>query len=164
MNEAHGDPAQPAGREPVDLGGVGVHFKIPGAQTGGAFAVVEHPVDAGVIVEPHVHQHEDELSYVLHGTVWARVGDHEVEAAAGTYLWKPRGVLHTFWNPGPEPAHIIEVISPAGFEVFFAELGDLLTREPTDEEVGALCDRYGLTFDHGWLPEIQARFGPLRVV
>jgi quercetin dioxygenase-like cupin family protein len=150
----------------VDLGGVGVHFKVRGAQTGGAFAVVEHPVSPGVIVEPHVHQHEDELSFVLEGTVWARVGDHEVQAKAGSYIWKPRGVLHSFWNPGPEPARILETISPAGFEDFFEELAALLQHSPppSDAEVHELSERYGLSFDRRWLPELEARFGPMRVV
>lgn len=149
----------------VDLGGVGVHFKVRGEQTGGAYAVVEHPVSPATIVEPHVHQHEDELSFILEGTVWARVGDQEMELTAGSYLWKPRNVLHTFWNPGPEPARILEIISPAGFENFFEQLADLLQQPtPSDDEVYALCDRYGLTFDRSWLPEIEERFGPMRVV
>lgn len=148
----------------VDLGGTSVHLKVPGERTGGAFALLEQPVDAGVIVEPHIHQHEDELAYVLEGTVWMRVGDHEVEATAGSYVWKPRGTLHTFWNPGTEPARILEIISPAGFEGFFAELADLIAGAPTDEQVGALCERYGVIFDHSWLPDLQDRFGPLRLV
>jgi quercetin dioxygenase-like cupin family protein len=156
----------PAGGGPlVDLGGVGVHFKVLGQQTGGQFAVVEHPVESGVIVEPHRHEFEDELSFILEGTVWARVGDNEVEATAGSYVWKPRHVLHTFWNAGPEPARILEVISPAGFENFFDELAVLLQGEQqTEDGLAGLCDRYGLEFDHAWLPDIQARFGPLRLV
>jgi mannose-6-phosphate isomerase-like protein (cupin superfamily) len=148
----------------VDLGGVGVQFKIPGELTGGSFAVVEHPVEPGVIVEPHVHLHEDELSFVVEGVIWGRVGDEEVEVAAGGYLWKPRGVLHTFWNPGPEPARLVELISPAGFERFFAELADLLRSDLEQNEVDELCRRYGLTFDHTWLADIETRFGPLRLV
>lgn len=149
----------------VDIGGVGVHFKVRGEATGGQFAVVEHPVEPGVIVEPHMHHHEDELSYVVEGTVWVRVGDKEMQAHAGSYVWKPRHVLHTFWNAGPEPARILEIISPAGFEHFFEELAKLLQiQPPPDDDIAALTDRYGLIFDQSWLPDIQARFGPLKVV
>lgn len=156
----------PGGGPLVDLGGLGVQFTVPGARTGGAFAVVEHPVAPGVIVEPHVHANEDELSYVLAGTVWARVGEVEVEAETGSYVWKPRHVLHTFWNPGPEPARILEIISPAGFEVFFDELATLLQQSPppSEEQVYQLCDRYGLSFDRSWLPGLEERFGPMRMV
>ncbi|HLL80438.1 MAG TPA: cupin domain-containing protein, partial [Ktedonobacteraceae bacterium] len=88
----------------VWLGGMGVVFKISGADTGGAFAVVEHPIEPGRLVLPHVHLHEDEYSYVLEGTIGARVGDRELIAGQGSYVVKPRGLMHTFWNPGPGPA------------------------------------------------------------
>src|SRR5262249_27873876 len=52
----------------VWLGGMGAVFKVSGADTGGAFAVVEHPIEPGRLVLPHVHRHEDEYSYVLEGT------------------------------------------------------------------------------------------------
>jgi hypothetical protein len=41
-----------------------VVFKVSGADTGGAFAVVEHPIEPGRLVLPHVHLHEDEYSYL----------------------------------------------------------------------------------------------------
>lgn len=156
----------PDGGELVDLGGLGVHFKVRGEETGGAFAVVEHPISPGIIVEPHIHRREDELSDVLEGTVWARVGEQEIEACAGSYVWKPRGVLHTFWNPGPEPARILETISPAGFENFFEELAVLLQQDPppSDAAVYGLCDRYGLIFDRSWMPDLESRFGAMRMV
>ena len=157
---------QPGEGKLVELGGVGVHFKVRGEHTGGAFAVVEHPVAPATIVEPHLHEHEDELSYVLEGVLWARVGDQESELSAGSYLWKPRGVLHSFWNPGPDPVRILETISPAGFENFFEELADLISQPtpPEDERVYELCGRYGLTFDRSWLPELESRFGPMQMV
>ncbi len=162
MSVFHVPPGQ---GESVELGGVGVQFKVPGVSTGGSFAIVEHPVEPGVIVEPHTHAHEDELSYVLEGTIWARVGDEEIEAEAGSYLWKPRGVQHTFWNTGPKPARIIELISPAGLEIFFEELGGILDdAEPDMERISELADGFGLTFDHGLIPEIEARFGSLRMI
>jgi quercetin dioxygenase-like cupin family protein len=67
----------------VWLGGMGVVFKVSGAETRGAFAVVEHPIDPGRLVLPHVHVHEDEYSYVMEGTVGARVGDHEASRGRG---------------------------------------------------------------------------------
>jgi hypothetical protein len=46
----------------VWLGGMGVVFKVSGSDTGAAFAVVEHPIEPGRLVLPHVHLHEDEYS------------------------------------------------------------------------------------------------------
>jgi quercetin dioxygenase-like cupin family protein len=149
-----------------DLGGLGVHFKVRGAQTGGSFAVVEHPIEPRVLVDPHIHRHEDELSYVLEGTIWARVGDREVEAGVGSYVWKPRGVLHSFWNAGPQPARVLEVISPAGFERLFEEVAELMqgSSSASDREVYELCEQYGLEFDRSWLADVESRFGPMRIV
>ena len=65
---------------------------------------------------PHAHPHENEHSYVLEGTIGARVGDHEIAAGPGSYLIKPRELMHTFRNAGSGPAPIMEVIVPAGFE------------------------------------------------
>ena len=99
----------------VSLGGMGVVFKVSGADTGGAFAIVEHPIEPGRLVLPHVHLHEDEYSYVLEGTIGARVGDHEVVAGPGSYVIKPRGLMHTFWNAGPGPARTLGSDRPGRF-------------------------------------------------
>jgi quercetin dioxygenase-like cupin family protein len=56
--------------ETRDLGGgVGVIIKVTGQSTGGAFAIVEHPVEPGGLVEPHTHSREDECTYVLEGEI-----------------------------------------------------------------------------------------------
>jgi mannose-6-phosphate isomerase-like protein (cupin superfamily) len=67
-------------------------------------------------VPPHLHTREDEYSIVTEGQIGFRSGDREVVLGPGGYITKPRGELHTMWNAGPEPARMIEVISPAGFE------------------------------------------------
>lgn len=145
------------------LGGLGVDFKISGERTGGRFAVVEHPIEAGRLVPPHVHELEDECSLVVEGRIGARIGDRIVEAGPGDYVWKPRGVPHTFWNAGPEPARLVEIIVPGAFEQFFAELGDLAAAGLPPEEFVArrseLGSRYSQDFVDGWAEELKARYG-----
>lgn len=94
----------PGEGESVDLGGLGVHFKIRGRDTAGSIAIVEHPIEPRRLVPPHTHTKEDELSYILEGTVGVRIGDEIAEAVAGSYVFKPRAVPHTFWNPTDRPA------------------------------------------------------------
>ncbi len=54
----------------VQMGGLGVVFKLPGSHTGGAFSIVEHPMVPGTLGAPlHTHSNEDELSYILEGEV-----------------------------------------------------------------------------------------------
>jgi mannose-6-phosphate isomerase-like protein (cupin superfamily) len=121
---------------------------------------VEHPFPVGAHVPPHLHTREDEYSIVTEGQIGFRSGDREVVLGPGGYITKPRGELHTMWNAGPEPARMIEVISPAGFEHFFREMADLTAaRPPQLPEVMALADRYGLQFGQpDWLPDLIARY------
>ncbi len=153
---------EPGAGELISLGGLGVQFKIGGKQTGGLLAIVEHPIEPGRLVPPHVHHDEDEYSYVLEGHIGARIGDQIIEAGPGSYIIKPRNIPHTFWNVGPEPARLIEMITPAGFENFFHELGNLAgTAAPHDfpmrrAELGA---RYNQDFVDGWAEELKERYG-----
>ena len=146
--------------EVADFGGLGVEWKIDGAASGGRFSVVHHPIAPRALAAPlHYHHNEDEYSYVIEGTLGALLGDDVVTAKAGTWVHKPRHQWHTFWNAGDTPCHIIEVISPAGFENFFREIaaswGDMekfveINRkydlEMDFDSVPGLCERFGLTF------------------
>lgn len=145
----------------VDLGGLGVVFKVAGDQTRGTVSIVEHPMEPGRLVPPHVHQAEDEVSYVLEGRFGVRIGDIEAEAGPGSYVIKPRGVPHTFWNLGPERAKLIEVIVPGRFERFFQQLGELVAEMPEEFELrrAELGAGYKLAFVPEWVPELKQRFG-----
>ena len=55
------------------------------------------------------------------------MGDEVYTAAEGSDVLKPRGVVHTFWNRGPEPARIVEIFSPAGYERYFVELAERIS-------------------------------------
>jgi quercetin dioxygenase-like cupin family protein len=143
----------------VSLGGLDAVFVVTGKETGGALAVVEHPIEPGVLVPPHVHEREDELTYVIEGEIGARVGSHEHRLQAGAYLWKPRGVPHAFWNASGAPARILDVIVPAGFERFFGELAELLARGATTEEIDEAGRRYGHTIVPEWIPHLERAHG-----
>ncbi len=138
----------------VWLGGMGVVYKVSKANTGGAFAIVEHPIDPGRLVLPHVHRHEDEYSYVLEGTIGARVGDQEIVAGPGSYVIKAHGLMHTFWNVGPGPARLLEVIAPAGFEAYFIELAE--AADPGRRQ--DLAAKYGVTYSWDWVADLTSRY------
>ena len=147
------------GRITVD-GPVGVVEKVHGRRTNGVISIVEHPIAPGALVLPHVHADFDEWSYVLEGRVGARVGDQEFTAEPGSYILKPRRIMHAFWNAGPTPARIIEIITPAGFEDFFADVGEMLRTVGFDpERIAALRARHGTAADVSWIPELEARYG-----
>jgi mannose-6-phosphate isomerase-like protein (cupin superfamily) len=142
------------------LGSIGVRFMINGSESGGGFSLVEHPMSAHALAAPlHRHTREDEYSFVIEGRVGALLGDEVVFGSPGDLIFKPRNQWHTFWNAGDEPARLLEIISPAGFEQFFAELVDLggVTRADP-ETLGALSKRYGLEMDPGSIPDLLQRF------
>jgi mannose-6-phosphate isomerase-like protein (cupin superfamily) len=145
----------------VHLGGIGVHYKVPGEATGGAFSIVEHPVNPGVLVPPHVHTREDEFSFVIEGEIGVRIGERVFSAGPGEYVVKPRGVPHTFWNSGPARARLLEIIAPPQFDRFFREMAALLAQggQPDFESLSTLADRYGVSFLMEWVPELSATYG-----
>jgi quercetin dioxygenase-like cupin family protein len=146
----------PKDGEAVDFGGLGVRFMA----TGEGFSLVEHPIAPRTLAAPmHVHEHEDEFSYVLEGEVGVQVGDEVRYARAGDFVSKPRGIWHAFWNRADEPARLLEIISPAGFERYFAELAPLLRPEPDFEALAALQARYGLSMDMASVATICEREG-----
>jgi mannose-6-phosphate isomerase-like protein (cupin superfamily) len=143
------------------LGSIGVRFMLDGEKSGGGFSLVEHPMSPRALAAPlHRHAREDEYSYVLEGRMGALLGDDVLEAGPGDLVLKPRYEWHTFWNAGDEPCRILEIIAPAGFERFFAELVDLGGVAHANPEVlGELCQRYALEMDPSSVPEIIERFG-----
>ena len=143
------------------LGSIGVRFMIDGEEAGGGFSLVEHPMPPRALAAPlHRHNREDEYSYVLEGKVGALLGEEVLIGGPGDLIFKPRGQWHTFWNAGDEPARLLEIISPAGFERFFEELVDLGGVAQADPEtMGALCARYELEMDPDSVPELLERFG-----
>ena len=142
------------------LGSIGVRFMIDDAESGGGFSLVEHPMSARALGAPlHRHSREDEYSYVLTGRVGALLGDDVVIGSPGDLIFKPRNQWHTFWNAGDEPARILEIISPAGFERYFAELVAMGGSTVADRQaLMALAVRYGLEVDPTSIPKLIERF------
>jgi mannose-6-phosphate isomerase-like protein (cupin superfamily) len=148
----------------VYIGGLEAVFKVFGGNTGGAFSVVEHPVEPRVLAAPpHTHANEDEYSFVVEGEIGVWIDGEEFVAGPGTYVLKPRGVPHAFWNPGPGKARFVEIISPPGFERYFDELAELVYKGADDPDfeasIASLGAKYGLTFHMELVPELLERHG-----
>ena len=146
------------------IGSIDVRFMIGGDEAGGGFALIEHPMAPRKLAAPlHRHSREDEYSFVLTGRVGALLGEELVYGEPGDLICKPRGQWHTFWNAGDEPARILEIISPAGFEHFFAEL----TAAPADAgppdpaALAVAAARYGVELDFGSVPDLVREHGLL---
>lgn len=146
----------------VQIGGFGTRFLASGEATAGKYALIEHTLGPRLLgAPPHRHAREEELSYVLEGTltVW-REGD-VTEAGPGDVVRKPKGEWHTFWNSGSEPVRFLEIISPPAFAEYFRELAALIPPQgpPDVGQLTALAGRYGLEFDFGALGPLMDRYG-----
>ena len=152
----------PSERQTLLEGPLGAVLLLAGAATRGQLSVVEHPLAPRALGSPmHTHRKEDEYSIVLEGTVGVQIGERVFEAGPGAVVVKPRGVPHAFWNPTDRPARLLEIIAPAGFENYFAELGEILrTAGPPDEHrLHAVADKYGLDLDPTSIPRLAAEHG-----
>ena len=94
---------------------------------------------------PHIHQDADEAVYVLDGTLEMGIGDRTLTGSAGSVMFVPRGTPHSLANPGPTPARMLVILSPAGFEGFWRETAALraqLGGPPSADLVAALQRKY----------------------
>jgi mannose-6-phosphate isomerase-like protein (cupin superfamily) len=92
-------------------------FKADGAETGSRYSVSEWWVEPDHLgVEPHTHEANEELFYVLAGTMTFIVGQEEFDAPAGSFLRVPAGVSHGFRNATDAPAGVLNIFIPGGFE------------------------------------------------
>jgi quercetin dioxygenase-like cupin family protein len=150
----------PADGKYGQLPGMGVRFMVGAEEAGGGFSLVEHPMPPRTLGAPlHRHTHEDEYSYVLEGRVGAQLGDEVVFAEPGDLIFKPRGEWHSFWNAGDEPARILEIISPGGFEGYFEELAALPAGPPDPERIAEIAARYDLELDVESIPRLAQTYG-----
>ncbi len=135
---------------------------VDGDRSGGGFSLVEHPMPPRALAAPlHRHSREDEYSVVLEGRVGALLADDVVYGGPGDLIFKPRGEWHTFWNAGEEPARLLEIISPAGFERYFEELTALppdLDRDERVKTIAAIAERYGLEMDFASVPDLLGQY------
>jgi quercetin dioxygenase-like cupin family protein len=129
--------------------------------TGGAAAFVVHDLAPRALGSPvHTHTREDEWSYVLSGEVGVQIGDETFTARPGDLVLKPRNVPHAFWNPGEQPARLLEVITPGGFEDYFVELGAVFAGGGSDRaRMAAVAERFGLQLDPGSIPRLASAHG-----
>jgi quercetin dioxygenase-like cupin family protein len=116
------------------LGGL-LRIRADGAATNGALAVVEEHARLGYRTPPHVHTREDETLYIIDGELSYRRGDEEGRAGPGEVVFLPRQVAHHFEVVSGH-AHFLNMVTPAGFEDFFAQVSGpaLADRIPTESD------------------------------
>jgi quercetin dioxygenase-like cupin family protein len=133
---------------------VGDHgtFKIGPKETGGRYTVALNYISPGAGPPPHLHGREDEMFYLLSGRLMFMDNQHTFIAGAGSAVYLPRGIPHSFKNVGDEPATFILTCLPSGFEAFVAECGQKVDKIPSglnvdEAAIGKLmanCHKHGI--------------------
>lgn len=96
---------------------------LSGAQTGGAFTLLEAVVMPDAGPPPHVHHGEEETFVLLDGRMTFTVDGRTHDADPGSVLMVPRDVPHSYRNVGDGPAKMLFLYSPPGMDGMFPELG-----------------------------------------
>lgn len=132
-----------------------VTFSIPGGetmrillnseQTAGQLALLVGEIPPGSGTSLHRHQHEDELIYVLEGTLDLQLGQEMATAVAGTAVFLPRGIPHASHNHSERMVKALAFITPGGFENYFTESFTLFAQGAMDKATMlTLAQKYGL--------------------
>ena len=127
-------------------------IKSTAESTGGAVAVIEHLAARGAGSPLHVHSREDEWFYVIEGELTFWVGGETSVAPAGSFVFGPNGIPHTFMVSS-EQARFLLVTEPAGFEGFMQagsepaerlEIPPAPTEPPDIGAMSSLAAEYGI--------------------
>ncbi|BBF99020.1 MULTISPECIES: cupin domain-containing protein [Pseudonocardia] len=112
-----------------DMGRIAAVFKADTA----SYSISEwwlEPHTAG----PGAHSHpEDDVFYVLDGTMSVLVGDRWVDAPRGAFVAVPGGVRHDFENRGDVRAGMLNLSAPGGFEQHMPGIVEWFTEHPAGD-------------------------------
>ena len=124
------------------------HVHLTGKETAGTLSVVEATGPAGPAAPLHVHRREDETFYVLEGELTLLIGERVHRAGAGSLVYAPRDVAHTFTVDSPTARWLV-VSTPSDFEEFVACLGSSADAAeapaaPDPERLAAVAASFGI--------------------
>lgn len=112
------------------MGRIGAVFKADGPETGDRCCISEwwlEPHTRG----PGAHAHpEDDMFYVIEGTMSILVGDRWVDAERGSFVLIPGGTTHDFENRGDARAGVLNIWIPGGFERMMPAVADWFAANP----------------------------------
>lgn len=136
-------------------GGMEIRTLIRSAQTGMQFSCVEFavaPMQMGPA--PHYHKALDELMYVLEGTVTVMVDGQVTDVPAGSWHFRPRGIIHTFFNRTMQPARAIDMYFQQNFEDYLEEYFHVILPEMRERKLTPADPVFGKR-----LHELHEKFG-----
>lgn len=130
MSARNGVFLPPGGGRPYSMGRIAALFKADGDETGGRYSISEWWLEPNT-QGPGAHAHpEDDIFYVLDGTMSFLLGEHWADAAKGTFVLVPGGVTHDFENRSPGRAGVLNFSVPGDFEKSMPEIAKWFAEHP----------------------------------
>ena len=134
-------------------------LKVVSRESAGTMSAYEFVIPPQTAGPPlHLHRSWDEAFYVLEGEMTFLIDGLTSAAPAGSFIFIPRGIPHTFWNEGAVPAKQLTVFTPAGIEAYFEEVTRVIEAggEDTLEAVIALMETHDMVVPPGTRPAYGA--------
>ena len=131
----------------VEWMGVQYRTTLASADTNGAIAIFESISPLGSGPPRHIHQAEDEVFFLLSGTCEFWTEGTTFTRSASEAVFVPRGASHTFRVIGTTDCHHLTILTPGGFEGFFAEMAKAKFQIPDDmAQISEAAARFNLSF------------------
>lgn len=103
-------------------------WKAAGPATNGVLDFSELSIAPGVKTPQHIHHGNDEIYYVLDGSMRFKVGDELIDASRGGFVFIPRGTSHAWLNDSGRLTQLLLLFTPGGAKGYFDELEPLLPK------------------------------------
>ena len=130
----------------IKAGQLGIHYLVDGSGSTsvGMFELTVPP--GSNVPPPHSHSNNDEIVYVLQGTLRYSVGPDTRDLAPGQTMQTPRGTVHGFSNPFDSVARALIVMSPDVGAQYFRDVAAVVNvaGPPDKAALVAVMSRYGL--------------------
>ena len=136
----------PAVGNVIRVGQLEIHY-LQGAGNGCRMGCFELRVPAGSNVPPaHSHAANEEVVYVLEGTLRYRVGEETRDLQPGEVMGTPAGVVHAFSNPHATTVRALIINTPDIGADYFREMASIINADgpPDRARLMATMQRFGL--------------------
>ena len=136
-------------------------MKLESGDSEGGLALMELTYPPNLPTPRHMHEHANELFYILEGEVTFLLGDdpEPFKAVSGSMVFIPRNTPHEFTITSPEPARYLFMYTPGGFERYVRASSDPAAElclpppaGPLSAERLAELQALGQRYDSRWVP------------